>query len=224
MKHMGYACLSIAALSMVLFMPGLVKAQSSMQPQSSQHTTNAANQGRAEAAQMVPAQAYLLHKLDAKDMKPGSRFTARLSDTVHLKNGPELPKGTELIGNISTDEMQLKGTSKLALRITEAQLNDGKTVPVKATIVGVFAPETETMNGNNVAPGQEQANDWTNKVLRVDQLNVVGGVDLHSSVNGTNSGVLVATKKDDVKISAGSELALAIAAQNGEQSGANGGS
>lgn len=173
---------------------------------------------------MVPAQAYLLQKLDAKDMKPGSQFTARLSKKVQLKNGPELPKGTELIGKVSTDDMQLKGMSKLALRITEARLKDGKMVPVKATIVGVYAPESETMDGNDVAPGQEEANDWTNKVLRVDQLDAVGGVDLHSRVAGNNSGVFVSTKKDNVKISAGSELALAISAQSGEQTGANGAS
>lgn len=218
MKHMGHVSLSIAALSMALFAPGAVCAQSNMQPQS-QNATNTQNQtGREEADRMVPAQAYLLQKLDAKDMKPGSQFKARLSETVHLKNGPELPKGTELIGKIGTDDMQLKGTSKLALRINEARLKDGKTIPVKATIVGIYAPESETPNGYNVAPGQEEANDWTDRVWKVDQLNAVGGVDLHSRVNGVNSGVFVSTKKDNVKISAGSELALAIAAENSEQS------
>jgi hypothetical protein len=34
-------------------------------------------------------------------------------------------------------------------------------------------------------------------------------VDLHSSIAGNNSDVYVSTRKDDVKLSAGSELALA---------------
>ena len=225
MRYVGHFSFSIAALSMALVLPAAVSAQSSMRPQSSQGSADTPSlAGQGEAAQMVPAQAYLLRKLDAKDMKPGSQFIARLSETVHLKNGPELPRGTELLGKVSTDDMQLKGTSKLALRINEARLKDGKTVPVKATIVGVYAPESESMNGSNVVPGQEQANDWTNKILRVDQLDAVGGVDLHSRVNGNNSGVFVSTKKDDFKIAGGSELALAIAAQNGEHYGANGAS
>jgi hypothetical protein len=41
-------------------------------------------------------------------------------------------------------------------------------------------------------------------------------VDLHSSITDANSGVLVSTKKDDVKLVAGSRLSLAIAVQNDE--------
>jgi hypothetical protein len=37
-------------------------------------------------------------------------------------------------------------------------------------------------------------------------------VDLHSSIAGNNSDVYVSTMKDNVKLIAGSELALAIAA------------
>ncbi|HEY2469793.1 MAG TPA: hypothetical protein VGI45_18380 [Terracidiphilus sp.] len=205
---------------MLLLTPGFGSAQTSMQAQSDVPS----QAGQEQAAQMVPAQAYLLNKLSAKDTKPGSQFTARLSETVHLKNGPELPKGTELIGTVSTDDMQIKGASKLALRIAEARLKNGKTIPVKATIVGLYAPETETINGNNVAPGEEESNDWKSSVLNVDQLNAAGGFDLHSRVNGNNSGVLVSTKKNNVKIASGSELALAIAAQSSaEQTGAGGG-
>jgi len=226
MRYMGPVSLSIAALAMALFLPAVtVYGQDSSQPQPTQSAANMPNtNARQEAADMVRARAYLLHKLDAKDMKPGTQFTARLSGNVHLKNGPELPRGTELIGNVSTDDMQLKGTSKLALRIDEARLKDGKTVPVKAVIVGVYAPESETVNGTNVAPGQEEANDWTSSILKVDQLDAVGDTDLHSRVGGNNSAVFVSTKKDNVTISAGSEFALAIAAKGGEQTGANGAS
>lgn len=224
MKYMGHISWSIAALSSAIFLPHCAYAQGNMQTPSSQNVSDQSSQSaKDEAVRMVPAQAYLLGKLDAKDMKPGTQFTARLADNVQLKNGPELPKGTDLIGKVSTDDTQLKGTSKLALRITEAQLKDGKRVPIKATIVGVYAPETETAAGFAVAPGQEQANHWTDKVLRVDQVNAVRGADLHSRVAGNNSGVFVSTKRDNVKISAGSELALAIAEQNGGEQTSRGG-
>lgn len=180
---------------------------------SSEASASSSQSGRAEAAQMVPARAYLVRKLDAKDDKVGSQFTAKLADTVHLKNGTELPRGTELLGTVANDDMQMNGTSKLALRITEARLRDGKSIPVKATIVGLWGPESQTINGNYVAPGQAEANDWNNKVVAVDQLDVMPGVELHSRISGDNSGVLVTKKKDDVKIAGGSEIALAIAAK-----------
>ena len=219
MKYMGHISLSIAALSIALFLPGSAHAQSDVQSQSEAPSPA----GRQQAAQMVPARAYLLNKLNAKSMKTGSQFTARLSEAVQLKNGPELPKGTELIGIVSTDDMQVKGTSRLALRITEAHLKNGETIPVKATIVAVYAPESETVNGYSVAPGEEEANDWTNTFVQVDQPDVEPGFDLHSRVDDDNSGVFVSTRKNNVKIASGSELALAIGAQNGQQSGAAGG-
>jgi hypothetical protein len=46
----------------------------------------------------------------------------------------------------------------------------------------------------------------------LDEIGVVSSVDLHSSIAGNNSGAYVSTRKDDVELSAGSELALAIAA------------
>jgi hypothetical protein len=178
---------------------------------------------RQEAQEMVPAQAYLRHKIDAKDCKAGSQFTATLAKDVQLKNGPKLDRGTELIGTVATDTMH-KDNTRLALRITQARTKDGKSIPLKATVVGIYAPESETAQGFDVAPGQEAANDWTPKILKVDQLNAVKGVDLHSTIDGRDSAVFVSNKKEDVKISAGSELALAIA-ENGKQinqSGSNG--
>lgn len=233
--------LSIAALSIALFLPALSHAQSNSNMQTQQNTTkqswknssanyqNSTNQPstqaeRQEAQEMVPAQAYLRHKIDAKDCKPGSRFTATLAKDVQLKNGPKLDRGTELIGTVATDTMH-KDNTRLALRITQARMKDGKVIPLKATVVGIYAPESESVQGYSVAPGQEAANNWTSNTLKVDQLNAVKGVDLHSTIDGQNSAVFVSNKKEDVKISAGSELALAIAERNGNQvnqSGANG--
>jgi hypothetical protein len=208
--------LSAAAL-MALALPSMAYAQSkSSMGSQDPTTTNSANgsstqAAKQEATDMVPARAYLVRKLDAKNDKPGSQFVAKLSDTVHLKNGTELPHGTELLGSVATDELHMQGNSKLALRITEARLKDGKTIPVKATIVGVWGPEGETANGYYAAPGEAEPNNWTSSTLIVDQLNALPGVELHSRIAGNNSGVFVTKKKDDVKLSGGSELALAIA-------------
>lgn len=218
MKNMALTSFPVAALSMAFLMAGVMNTQ----PATAESANNASNQaGASEAAQMVPARAYLTHKLDAKDATPGTQFTADLSKSVVLKNGTELPRGTKLIGTVATDDMNMQGAAKLALRITKAQLNDGKTIPVKATIVGVYGPESETAEGFVVAPGDEQSNDWTQSVLGIDEINAMSGVDLHSRVAGRNSGVFVSKKKDDVKLSAGSELALAIAGGRSDQQGAS---
>jgi predicted RecA/RadA family phage recombinase len=215
MKSISRFYIPVAALSMALVAPGFTYAQSEMNSQSSPDSSSASAQDQMqEAQQMVPARAYLLNKLNAKDMKPGAQFEARLSKAVQLKNGTELPKSTELIGVVSTDDMQLHGTSKLALRITEARLKDGTTLPLKATIVGVYAPESENDQGYAVAPGDEVANDWNTNTLTVDQPDAVSGVDMHSRIDAENSGTFVSTKKDNVKIASGSELALALAAQD----------
>src|SRR5215831_6023079 len=200
------------AASLLLGLSGAAYGQST----SSMSSPNSDNSGSAigastqtektEAAEMVPARAFLLHKLDAKDDKPGSQFIARLADTVHLKSGTELPRDTELLGTVVIDNMRTEGNSRLALRITKAHLKDGKTIPVKAMIVGIYGPESPY-----TAPGQEEPNNWTGSMLGVDQLNAMPGVELHSRIAGDNSGVLVTRTKDDVKLAGGSELALAIA-------------
>jgi len=227
MENRRLITLPVAALSIALLVPGLTYAQSEMNSPSSQTSASQTGQqaGQEQAAQMVAARAYLRNKVDAKDSKPGTQFTATLSKTVRLENGPELAAGTKLIGTVTTDDMEMKGTSKLALRITEAQMKDGKTIPIKATIVGVYPPESENMQGYMIAPGDEESNNWTHNILKVDQIDALSGVDLHSRIAGQNSGVFVAQKKSDVKLAAGSELALAIAEQdNGQQqTGANGG-
>jgi hypothetical protein len=221
MKKKTAVPLSIAALSMVLFLPGMSQAQNS----TNSNSTNFANKAsfssaaRQEASDMVPARAYLARKMDAKDEKPGTKFEAILADTVHLKNGTELPSGTKLMGTVTNDELHMKGNAKLALRITKADLKNGKTIPVKATIVGVWAPESENSMGYNVAPGDEQPNDWNKSTLAIDELDALPGVDLHSRIAGNNSGVFVTTKKDDVKLAGGSELALAIGPQGSVEQG-----
>jgi|GEM_PF-1298969 len=225
LKNTGLFSFPVAALSMALLLPGLTYAQSTVDSQPSQDSANQSDEVAAQQAeQMVPARAYLRNKLDAKHAQPGAQFAATLSESVHLKNGPELPRGTELAGTVTTNDKQADGTSRLALTITQARLKNGETIPVKATIVGVWGPESETAQGLSVVPGEEETNDWTAKILKIDELGATPGADMHSEIAGQSSGVFVANKKNgNVKIDAGSELALAIEAQsNGTQSGASG--
>lgn len=205
MKREAAISLSIAVASLALLCPQFLHAGSAAGAQPSNGGVSIAAQQR-EAGMMVPAQASLAKDLDARKVQAGHKFQAVLSDAVHLKNGLELPRGTVLLGTVSTDQMQDKGTSRLALRFTQAKLKSGKVIPIMATIMGITPPAYGYYGSENVP-------NWDGKTLQMDQVDVVSGVDLHSAIARSNSGVFVSNKKEDVRLSAGSHMALAIAAQ-----------
>lgn len=173
-------------------------------------TDSASPAGTEEARQMVPARAELLKALDAKQLQPGAAFEAKLTGKVHLANGPELPSGTILKGQVAADDMNVSGSSKLALQFTSAQLKDGQSVPIKATIVGLY-PHPDDSESGDESDTASVPNTWNRHTLQIDQLGVTGGVDLHSKVASQNSGVFVATSRDDVRLNKGMQLSLAIA-------------
>jgi len=188
--------LALTAVISALSMPAL--AQSASGPGSSADAA-----GANEAAQMVPAIATLPHTLDADKDHLDSTFEAELDHKITLSDGTVLPAHTVLSGRITRDDMQSAGKSEFALRFDQAQLKNGKTVPIKATIVDIAHPSSNTDE-------YAVSNDWTNQTLSVEQLNVVSGVDLHSEIASNDSAVFVSTTKHDVKVPAGSELKLAI--------------
>ncbi len=151
---------------------------------------------------MVAATATLPHTLDSDKDHLDSTIQAELYRKITLSNGTILPAHTLLIGKISRDDLNA-GTSEFAVRFDQAQLKDGKTVPIKATIVGIRRPTSDSED-------YATSNDWTSQTLTVEQLNVVSGVDLHSEIASNDSAVFVSTKKHDVKVPAGSDLKLAI--------------
>jgi hypothetical protein len=171
------------------------------------------------AAQMVSAQVALAQNLDAGKAKAGDQVRTTLSDKVTLRNGTVLPGGTTILGVVSTDEMQLTGTTKLALIFDKAVLKNGTTVPLKATIVGVFQPESEDSSGRPIKAGEEHTSAFSQRPDAVDEIGALPGVDLHSKITSGNSGVLVATGKRDFKLKWGSEISLAIVASTQQHQG-----
>jgi hypothetical protein len=188
--------LALTAVISALSLPVLAQSASGPDSQSLQASAN-------EAAQMIPAIATLPHALDADKDHLDSTIEAELNRKVTLSNGTVLPSHTVLIGKVTRDDMQAAGTSEFALRFDQAQLKNGKIVPIKATIVDVRLP-------NSNIDAASASNDWTEKTLTVEQIDAVSGVDLHSEIASNNSAVFVSTKKHDVKVPAGSELKLAI--------------
>jgi hypothetical protein len=207
MKCGAEVFLSFAVASFALLGPQPARALGAHSSSAPMNPT--LSSARHEAMEMIPVETSLERNLDARKDKPGVQFQVRLRETAHLKNGPELPNGTTLIGTVTADRMNAQGTSRFALRFTEARLKDGRTIPIRATIMDVSRPE----NGFGIDPGTEAAQTWRGKALQVDQIGALSGVDLHSRIGARNSGVFVSRKKDNMKFSAGTQLTLAIAAK-----------
>lgn len=202
MKRVSALPLSLAATFAVILAPAAFAAS----------PTHSSMNG--EAGQMVSARVALKQNIDADKLKPGEQIRTSLAKKVSLKDGTELPEGTQILGVVAKDDMQLQGMSKLALNFNQAKLKDGKVIPIKATILAIYPPETEDMNGNPVLPGDQATGNWSGHPQSVDEIDALPGVDLHSSVVSKNSGVLVSTSKHDMKLRWGSEFALAVEGQN----------
>src|SRR6185437_7534242 len=177
------------------------QAQDTSNPQSNSHWTNSqynnsgnSAEARQEAQQMVPARVVLLNEVSTRKSHDGDQVRAVLrSRDVVLKDGTRLPSGTVLVGKITEDHAS-PGNVRLAMRFGKAELKDGQTVPVKATIVAIEPPGDE-VDGIQQTP--VPADDvWNQNTLQVDELGAVGGADLHSSITGDNSGIIVSDRKN----------------------------
>ena len=220
MKRETVTTLSItamAALSIAMLMPA-ASAQENLQPQSGvmqSQSNQGETAGQAETLEMVSARVAVTSGLDAAKAKAGDQISTRLAKKITLKDGKQLPAGTKILGVIAEDDMQANGKSELALTFNQAQLKDGTTIAIKATIVGVYGPESEDMQGYPIAPGDEVTGTWKGHPDAVEEIGALPGIDLHSNVTSQNSGELVSTSKHDFKLKYGTEIALAVAPAQG---------
>jgi hypothetical protein len=213
MKRELATTLSVAAIAFTLLFPQLAQARTVDDSKAEPGDIPSTMAMHEKAQLMVPAQAALTHAIDAKKAQPGQQFRVTLSKPVQLKDGPELPRGTELVGMIVADPAGANSTSKLELRFTQAELKGGKVVPIVATIVGFYGPVSADSDGHPVSAGTQEPNTWKSDFLAIDQIEPETGVELKSKIAGENSGTLTSTKKSALKLPAGSEFALAIAVQ-----------
>lgn len=205
----------VAASTFICSQAAHARSSSSIAASNAPSNMTAAKQ---EATQMVPAAAVLTQEIDARKMHSGEQFHARLTKAVHLKNGADLPKGTNLIGTIASDKMNPDGTSTLALQFTTAHTKNGKNVPIVATIVDIAPPASASDWA--LDDGTIQPLAWDGTALKIDQIKAASGFDLHSMIAGSNSGMFVSKKKDEVKLANQTQLSLAIAARHtGAESG-----
>lgn len=204
MKSQAMITMSAAVLSFALF-SGTVQTRAAQ-------TDSNSSPDHALAMRMVPAQVEVIKTIDAKKAQAGQEFELQLTSKVKLQSGQELPKGSVLVGTIITSELNSNGNSKLVLRIKQARLKDGKTIPVQAVITGAYSQDSLNARYGNSgwAPGQ----------VNVQQNGTLGSLNLSSQVGSGDSGTFQ-TKKDNVKLDRGSALSLAIAPGEGSTSTGN---
>ncbi|MGD0938275.1 MAG: hypothetical protein ABR905_01100 [Terracidiphilus sp.] len=213
MKREFAITLSVAAIAVTLLSPQLAQARTldDSKPSPDDPSSTMAMQQKAQT--MVPAQAVLKQTLDSRKVEPGQQLRIELSRTVQLKNGSELPRGTQLIGTAAPDPANANDKSKIELRFTQAELKGGKVMPITATIVGVYGPVGQDDEGHLITPGNQEPNTWNSQITHVDQTDPISGVELQSNIASQNSGTLISKKKSAVKLPTGTEFALAIAVQ-----------
>jgi hypothetical protein len=159
----------------------------------------------------TPGVVELTHALDAKKLTSGATIQTRLTHAIHFADGTKLPAGTVLNATVAEDDMQVDGKVKLALRFTEARTKDGKTVPIKATILAVATqPIPVANNPDSVETVLPTPDNLNNQPDSVDATGVASGVDLHSKASSQNSGVFATTTKDDIKLPNGTKMELAL--------------
>lgn len=205
MKREAMLPLSAAVLSLAFFATTAI-AETHNNTSNNAITANSTSSAqRSIAGRMVAAEAQLKDTLDARKIKSGQQFEATLDHKVTLKDGQELPAGTVLVGKVVTDAMHSSGNSKLAVRMTQAKLKDGKAIPIHAMIAGIYSQGS---------PDAEYGPFWSPSELNIDQRDATGGLELHSRIDGNTSGTFESKKKDDVRLNRGIEMSLAIASGN----------
>jgi hypothetical protein len=172
---------------------------------------------RGTPPKMVPARGLLAESVDGKKTAVGMTVHVKLDRKIKLQDGPELPKGTTLTGEVVSDELEAGGRSTLALRFEQAMLKTGEMVPVKVTILAVHAPAPPPSgtpsDDLDALVAVTDFTGWESGQVQVDQVDVMKGVDLHSAMTRRNSGVLVSNTDKDIKLGMNTQLELAIAFQ-----------
>jgi hypothetical protein len=207
MKREVVFSLSAACLALALFTAQYVHAGTGPESTSADYSAKTAV-AHSQAELMVRAQVILKKEIDARKLRTGDSFQATLLNKVQLINGPELPRDTVLKGTVTIDQATSNGSSQLILRFTEAELKDGRILPVKATITGLL----------RVGYGESgiifRASDaWNQSFVQISQPNALDGVDLNSAIGDADSGAFTSAKLGKLRLAEGSKLGLALALQ-----------
>jgi hypothetical protein len=159
--------------------------------------------------QAVPAKALLINDVSSRTTAVGEHVTARLTNTVQLRNGTVLSRGTRLLGTVNSVTAASKGVNgTVTFTFDQAQLRDGSILPVKAMIVDVadaYQPdysESDYLDASSPLPVYAT-------VLRIPADKGLLGVE--SSLSKPDSGKVVCNGMN-LYLAEGAQLKLALLA------------
>ena len=178
-----------------------------------------------ENPQLVSANALLVQNINSKNAVHGQVIMAKLRGSVKVAGQTELPKGTILIGQVEqVESSNHDGPSTLSIVFNQAKLRDGRTIPVKATLLGAYPANEDLdpaesarlaeMAETNVIPGQES----------VDQEPGILGsnVAMHGAVKENVSAVFT-SKNRNINLKSGTQFQIAFTPETAQSPGtANG--
>jgi len=172
----------------------------------------AARTSSSKNLQLVSADARLIQSVDTKDVAAGQLITAKLTSDVKDGESMNLPKGTMLIGKVEHVQMSKdKGPAKLSLVFDEAKLSDGKTIPVKATLLSAYPADAGSYwapTSDSVLPNEPH---FISSQERIDQEpGTLSHVAMHSAVASKVSGVFL-SKDRDIHLKSGTQFQIALA-------------
>lgn len=106
----------------------------------------------APASPSVECKAVLDKIVLSKKAKVGDPVSAHVTDTVKLKSGTEIPKGSHLLGKVTEVKAKAdsEGPAKVGLLFDKAKLKDGTEVSIALALVSV-APRWEPSGVDQVA-------------------------------------------------------------------------
>jgi hypothetical protein len=173
---------------------------------------------------LVTADALLVQQIDSKHAAQGQAVMAKLRSNVKEPGQMELPKGTLLLGQVEQVEgANHDGPSKLSIVFNRARLRDGRTIPVKVTLLSAIPGSDGPYSGTGASPDLAEASIISDPDHgSVDQVPGALNVAMHSAIRDDVSAVFT-RKGHNVKLAAGTQLRIAIAPEPAQSEGtANG--
>jgi len=162
----------------------------------------------------------LLKPLDSKKLKQGDPVEAKLTGSITLPSGAQVPAGTKLVGHVTQASARGKGESESSLGFVFDQIArpGGEDTPIKGVLQAVAPnPNSDVTTGNNgvdygntlrsaMAPAGANGGDVSHPpLLTEDSTGVLGFKNMKMDSNG----VLTSTAKE-LKLDAGTRLLLNV--------------
>lgn len=210
--------ISLGMATASFLLAGSALAQNSQPMQSQQANGSSAHM---QMWHLKGVNARLDHALDAQSARQGQIVGAKLDRSVKIANGTQLPGGTQLWGKVEkVNASQNGGPSSMTLRFTQAQLKNGRKMPVKVTVIAAFpaGARSSYLNsmGGELPPPPNHINP---RDTYTQEPGMLHHIEMKSSVQGHNSATFT-DQSGNLKLNRGTYLQVAIARQQpGNHSG-----